>query len=249
MDRRARSTLRRALVGAGAAALVLAACAPTSRAPEAPRPSPPEARPASTPASPPDPRPPDAAAYDLVPAQSELRVLVHRGGPLARLGHNHVLVTRELTGTVQVPPDGAGVRFDVSFPAASFSLDEPAARAAEGPEFESVPTPADLDGTRRNLEGPQVLDATRHPRVTLRGRGASGGPDAWRVRVEVELRGARREFQVPARVERHGEVLVARGEIALRQSELGLVPFSVAMGALQVRDELTVRYVVAARRR
>jgi hypothetical protein len=192
---------------------------------------------------------PNVAVYDVVAAKSELRVLAYRGGPLARLGHNHVLVSRNLQGEVQVPSDGTGVRFEVSFPVNALALDEPAARAAEGAEFESRPTPADVDGTRQNLEGPQVLDAARHPRVTIRGLGASGGPDDWRVRAVVEVRGAAYDVEVPARVQRDGEQLVARGEFPLRQSAVGLTPFSVAMGALQVRDELLIRYVLTAKRR
>ena len=248
-DRSTGSAARGSLACAGVAALWLAACVPTTRAPESSRPVPGSAPPTAVAASSPETRRPDAVVYDVLPGQSELRVLVYRGGPLARLGHNHVLATRELTGTVHLPTDGAGLRFDVSFPVASFALDEPQARAAEGPEFESVPTPADVEGTRRNLESPQVLDAARHPSVTLRGLGATGGPEAWRVRVDVELRAARHAVEAPARVERHGDALVARGEFVLRQSELGLTPFSVAMGALQVRDELTIRYVLTARRR
>src|SRR5260370_42498858 len=44
-------------------------------------------------------RPPaGAAAYSIDSAQSELRLLVHRAGPLARLGHNHVILNRAIGG-------------------------------------------------------------------------------------------------------------------------------------------------------
>lgn len=237
---------------AAAVALAVAGCAPATRAPEPARSTAPTdaGSPTAAPRSgvPPGGEQP-AADYAIVREASELRVLVYRGGPLARLGHNHVLVSRQLDGELQVARDGAGLRFALSFPVASFALDEPEARAAEGPEFETRPTPADVEGTRRNLEGPQVLDAARYPRVAVRGLVATGGPDEWRVRAAVTVRGNVHELEVPVHVERDGDRLVARGEFPLRQSELGLTPFSVAMGALQVRDELTVRYVLTARRR
>jgi hypothetical protein len=191
----------------------------------------------------------DAEIYDVDGERSALRVLVYRGGPLARLGHNHVLVSRDLRGEVRVPADGAGVRFEVSFPVGSLAIDDATARAEEGAEFESDPAPSDVQGTRRNLEGSQVLDAARFPRITIRGLGATGGPDDWRVRAAVEVRGAIHEVAAPARVERDGNRLVARGRFELRQTALGLTPFSVAMGAVQVRDELTVRYLLVANRR
>lgn len=247
MSRPAGPVVRRALVWSCTVVLVLAACAPATRAPDSVRSPAGRASGITAPAL--TEARTDVAVYDVVAARSELRVLVYRGGPLARFGHNHVLVFRDLQGEVHVPRDGSGVRFEVSFPVTALALDEPAARDAEGPEFESRPTPADVDGTRRNLEGPEVLDAARYPRVTIRGLGASGGPDEWRVRAVVEVRGSVNDVDVPARVVRDGEQLVARGEFPLRQTAVGLTPFSVAMGALQVRDDLAIRYVLTATRR
>jgi len=42
-------------------------------------------------------------------------------------------------------------------------------------------------------------------------------------------------------------VLTATGEFPLRQSELGLTPFSAMLGALQVQDEMRIRLRVVAR--
>ena len=42
--------------------------------------------------------------------------------------------------------------------------------------------------------------------------------------------------------------LVLEGSSPLRQSELGLTPFSAMMGALQVQDEMQVSYRIVARR-
>ena len=48
-------------------------------------------------------------AYRIDAAQSELRVLVYRAGPLARFGHNHVMVNRAISGWVDAdgPPGGS----------------------------------------------------------------------------------------------------------------------------------------------
>lgn len=195
--------------------------------------------------------PPSRAAvvYDVVPGRSELRLLVYRGGPLARLGHNHVILSRELRGEVRVPDDGAHVTFTLTFPVATLAIDEPQARADEGADFDSRPTASDVEGTRRNMLGPQVLDAAQFPEIQLVANGASGGPEDWRVRVRAEVRGRAQDVDVPVRVERVGDEIHARGELRLAQSALGITPFSVAFGALQVLDEMTVRYSIVAQRR
>ena len=48
-------------------------------------------------------------------------------------------------------------------------------------------------------------------------------------------------------LERRDGGIVARGEFPLRQSELGLKPFSAAMGALVVLDEMHIRFEITAR--
>jgi len=42
-------------------------------------------------------------------------------------------------------------------------------------------------------------------------------------------------------------MLTARGELPLRQSALGLKPFSIAMGALVVLDDMRVKFTIVAR--
>jgi hypothetical protein len=51
---------------------------------------------------------------------------------------------------------------------------------------------------------------------------------------------------VPARVEYADGTLVASGSMAIRQSDFGIVPFSVLGGALQVHDRLEMRFRLVA---
>jgi hypothetical protein len=48
-------------------------------------------------------------------------------------------------------------------------------------------------------------------------------------------------------LQRKEGALMASGEFALRQSELGLKPFSVAMGSLVVLDEMHIHFDISAR--
>src|SRR5258707_12134748 len=89
-------------------------------------------------------RPPaGAAAYSIDSAQSELRLLVYRAGPMARLGHNHVILNRAVGGWGDAAAAGLpgsraapeSASFSLYVPVADFIVDEVPARAEEGPDF------------------------------------------------------------------------------------------------------------------
>ncbi|MCX7057437.1 MAG: YceI family protein [Proteobacteria bacterium] len=181
-------------------------------------------------------------AYRLDDARSELRLLVYRDGPLARLGHNHVLLGQQLDGALVLGQPGRPARFEVRLPVAALRVDEPTARAAAGPDFDSVPSAADIDGTRRHLLGPTQLDAERYPLLRVDGtlETAAGASVA---HAHLELRGQSTALDLPVTITLDADHSVTvSGAFKLRQTTLGLVPYSVALGALQVRDEVEISF-------
>jgi hypothetical protein len=190
---------------------------------------------------------PTGPAYRIDPQRSELRILVYRAGALARFGHNHVLVSRALEGEVRVAAPGGfvGATFDASLAVSSFTVDEPAARREEGAEFATEPNATDVEGTRHNLLGPGVLDGAAFPTLRVHGvtAGTATSPSA---EATVELRGRSTPLTVPLAVTADGATLTVRGGFGVLQSALGLTPFSAALGALSVRDEIEVRFRIVA---
>ena len=73
------------------------------------------------------------------------------------------------------------------------------------------------------------------------------GAESWDTGVEITFRDSVYLMRVPVRVEQHEGVLIARGEFLMNQSQLGLKPFSVAMGTLVVMDEMRIRFEIVAR--
>lgn len=216
------------------ACLLLAGCGRPARAPA---PAPPVVAPQAL----------SGTTFRLDDARSELRLLVYRDGPLARLGHNHVLLGQQLDGTLVLAADGRSGQFGVSLPVAALRLDEPAARLAAGADFDSVPTAADIDGTRRHLLGPTQLDAEHYPLLRVDGSlGWAAGEAIAHARIELRGRVTALDVPVTVTVDRDGSVDV-RGSFAVLQTTLGLVPYSVALGALQVRDEVAVRFRLVGR--
>lgn len=180
------------------------------------------------------------------PAQTTVTVIVRRTGPLAKLGHDHVITSADESGTVWLGHTPADSSLQLVLPVARFDVDLPAARAVAGPEF-AAPVPDDArTGTRHNMLRAAVLDGERFPTITLRSAAVSGAWPQPVVRLAITLKGVEREQEVPVIVERAANSVVARGELRLNQSDFGIVPFSVAGGAIAVADTLEVRFEIVA---
>jgi len=185
-------------------------------------------------------------ALQVDAARTVVTVIVRRAGPLAKLGHDHVITSAEEVGTVWLGSTPADSSFELSLPVARFEVDLPVARAASGPEFAALVPDDARQGTRRNMLRTEVLDAERFPSITLRSAAASGVWPQPVVRLAVTLKGVEREQEIPVIVERAATGVTARGELRLSQGDFGMTPFSVAGGAIQVADTLEIRFEIAA---
>jgi hypothetical protein len=192
--------------------------------------------------------------FDVVPARSRLIVLVYRAGPLAALGHNHVIACRCLSGTVYLPRDPLRASFDLRIAVEQLTVDDPALRAAE----HSVDFPPDVplsarQGTRHNMLGAALLNAANYPDITLRAEGLRPSSDGKRAdvvaEVLVQLAGQRHSIAVPMHYEIRTDEIVVTGEFPLKQTDLGLTPLRALGGALSVRDGMKVRLRLVASQR
>ncbi len=186
--------------------------------------------------------------YRVVSAESVVRVLVYRDGPLARLGHNHVLSSNALQGDILVGDQGQEPRVSLVLPVASFSVDEASLRAEEGEDFPGAVDADAISGTRKNLLSEPLLDAASFPEIRLTSRQVTGsGPD-YTLTVAIEVKGQTHDLQVPVRVEPGAKELLATGAFTVTHQQLGLAPFTVMGGLLSVKDEIKLRFRIVARR-
>lgn len=185
-------------------------------------------------------------AWDVVASRIEARV--YRDGPMLQLGHNHVITSDALGGVIELRDPRAQSGFTLELPLASLVVDDPSARAEAGAEFASPVPEKDRAGTARNMLGPAVLDAARQDVLRLTADGISGGPDDYMARVRIGLRGEERVIDVPLTVIIEGDRLRIHAGIRLHHADLGLVPFSVALGVLRVRDDFEIDCRLEARR-
>lgn len=235
------------ICSAGIIVLILAGCG----APKLRQPPPPSQVAAQSHAS------PSGRTYRVDETQSELRILVYRAGPLARFGHNHVIVNRAVGGTVSLTvasataTAAAGSTFSLSVPVAAFMVDEPQARREEGLDFAAEIADDARVGTLHNMQSSAVLDAEEFPVITLSGVGvaASSGvadPGRMSAAVTISVAGHESTVEVPFALQVDAGRLAATGTLQMRQSALGLTPYSLLLGALQVQDTMTIKFKIVA---
>lgn len=175
------------------------------------------------------------AVYRLDPATSRVRVHVGRAGPLAAFGHEHAVAGAPRAGYVDADAGSA----DLALALAALTVDSPDDRHALG--LGEAPGAAAVAGTRRNMLGP-VLEAARHPWLRVRVRAAPAGALA----VTIDLHGRTRTVPVTAAIVRHADAMSIAGRFSVRQRDFGITPFAALSGALQVADELSVRFDLRA---
>ena len=221
-------------IAAAVLVLSLAACA-------APRPRPPV------------PQSPAAAGLQALPApgeykidsgNSELRLLVYRAGPLSNLGHNHVMVNRELTGIVQIADSISASSLSLRVPVDGFVVDDAQARQEEGADFPGdIPQEAKA-GTRRNMLSAAVLNAAAFPDITVKSLALAGTLDALSAELEIGAAGHRSKITAPLSLQGDAQHVTAIGSMELRQTALGLAPYSLMGGALQVQDAMQLKFKI-----
>jgi polyisoprenoid-binding protein YceI len=168
-----------------------------------------------------------ATEYRIDPHDSAVSIYVYNEGPLARFGHDHVLTTSSLSGSVSVRSSMQQVDLELSFPVTQLTADDP--------------------GVRRKMLRGEVLDAQDYPTISLQSVSSSGPLQSPLITVRLTIRGVSRDTPVPAAVQFEQSSLVASGEFDILQSDFGITPFSIAFGALRVDDRLHVKFTITAR--
>ena len=217
-------------------ALSMAACAAPHPRPAAPQPP---AQPAASLQSLPAP-----GEYPIDSGGSELRLLVYRAGPLANLGHNHVMVSRAVTGSVRIGGGVPASSFSLNTTAESFAIDDAQSRREEGDDFRGDIAEDAKAATRRNMLSSALLNAADYPNITVKSVSLTGTLDAVNADLEISVAGHTSRISVPVALQGDAQHFIAAGSMQLRQTALGLTPYSVMHGALQVQDVMQLKFKI-----
>ena len=162
-----RSEIRFLLLSASTAGLLLISLAGCPTRPHGPE-SPSAAQVGAVSPPPGSPQAPHAGRpFDVASSESLLTILAFRGGTLAKVGHNHVIASHDVTGAFYLPDDVSQSTFELHVPVAQLTIDEPELRAKEGPDFPTDVPDSAKEGTRRNMLSEALLNGTQFPEITL----------------------------------------------------------------------------------
>jgi hypothetical protein len=189
----------------------------------------------------------DGTVYTVDAGKSRVLIYVFRGGAAAFAGHNHIVAATGFGGHAFVPNKGLDrARLDLEFPLDRLQVDDPELRRTTGGAFATALSADAIAGTREHMLGVRGLDAAHYPLLRAHAIAVVGERPKPIVRLALQLHGQTHTFLIPLTVELDSDALIARGSFALRQSDFGLVPYSVMNGLLAVRDEIAIDFTFAA---
>ncbi len=159
-------------------------------------------------------------------ARSTVTVRVFKAGLFRAFADDHIIQAPLSEGTL----DGAVPHVQIVVDARGMRVLDPGLSAK------------DRQDVQTRMLGPDVLDVNRYPWIIFHSitiqRIDAGAAIA---RGELELHGQIRPVTVNIRVE-NGRY---KGSVAVRQSEFGIVPISIAGGTVKVKDEIKVDFDIA----
>ena len=187
------------------------------------------------------------AVYKIQPEESEIGIYVYRDGPLAHLGHNHVISHRSISGTIYEHSSLSQSGVLLKLPVEQFTIDDTKLRQEAGIDFQSIPSPTDIEGTRKNMLGTKLLNATEHPDINLSSVNIVESEQGLLATMRVTLKNYQQDIPIPLVIKKIGDKFIINGRIRLTQTRLGLSPYRILMGAIAVKDEMDIRFHMVAK--
>jgi polyisoprenoid-binding protein YceI len=175
-------------------------------------------------------------------AHSQVVIDVGKAGMFGFAGHAHEVEAADVRGQVTV---------DLSdLPHAALTLEFASAGLQVTGKGEP---PADVVEVQKVMRSERVLDVAHFPAIVFVSRRISvsartAGTADLVIEGDMTLHGATRAMRIPASVTMDaGGRFRARGTFVLKQSDFGMVPVTAAGGAIRVRDELDIRFLLEMR--
>ncbi len=191
---------------------------------------------------------PGPGVFEVVKSESEVRVLVYRGGLLGGFGYNHVISTTEIGGRIEIGEHPATSSVWLTIPVASFEVDIDELRRQEGNSFRKTISEKYKKGTQQNMLGSKLLDSANFSSIDIRSQQWSGELPDILVKSEVTVRGQTNILEFPATVSAGDEQIIVTGSFVVTHRQLGLTTFKAFLGGLRVRDQMEMKFRITARR-
>ncbi len=181
----------------------------------------------------------DTAVYALDAVRSRVDVVVHPDGPLAKFGHDHVIVLGAPRGFLFYPGELSQARADLRFAVTGIQVDPPQARARHA--LESQLDSAAIAGTRDNLMQ-HVLEPQHWPWIDISLTDFREEAGQLSALLDISVNGQRAQLRRSFVLDRAGGEVRVTGSLQLQQLDLGLQPFAALGGGLRVAQDMEVYF-------
>lgn len=172
------------------------------------------------------------SSWALTAADGELRILTGVAGRAAKMGHRLTIGMQSWQAKVGWEggkPTGAELTVDVD------SLE------VLGGEGGLTPLAGPEKGVARS-NALKSLDAKKFPQIRFTTDDVAKTADGYRLTGTVEIHGTSRPQTVDVTVADRGDALALSARVPVTQSDFGVKPYSLMMGALKVADEVTIDF-------
>jgi polyisoprenoid-binding protein YceI len=170
--------------------------------------------------------------WQMDDSHGTLQVTTGVAGPAAAVGHRLEIVMASWRATVEFTGD-APSSLDLTVEVDSLTV----RRGSGGVKGLSGPEKA---VARSNAL--KTLQASRHPQIRFQADDIDATDRGYRLAGILEVHGTRHDHVVDLDVDDRGAAWDLACESVVRQTDFGVKPYSLMMGALKVADEVTVTF-------
>lgn len=170
--------------------------------------------------------------WSLDSSRGELLILTGVAGPAAKTGHRLTIAMRTWQASVDWSgKQPASVELTVTVDSLEVLKGEGGVAPLLGPELGII---------RSNAL--KSLDAKKFPQIRFAATDITEASGGYRLSGTVQIHGKTRPQIVDLSVEDRGDVWAMSAEVAVTQTDFGVKPYSLLMGAVKVADEVTIRF-------
>jgi polyisoprenoid-binding protein YceI len=172
------------------------------------------------------------SSWSLTPADGELHILTSVDGRAAKMGHRLTIALNSWQGTV---------RWSGEEPASGeLTVDVDSLEVLHGEGGLTPFTGAEKGVCRSNAL--KSLDTKKFPQIRFSAERITRTAGGYRLDGTVDIHGTSRPQSVDVTVTDVGDALALSAQVAVKQTDFGVKPFSLMMGALKVADEVTLAF-------
>lgn len=178
--------------------------------------------------------------YTFAPSNSSIEIDVYKEGLFSAFAHNHLIQTKDFSGTAQFDSgklENSSVVLRVA--AKSLTVIDPGVSASDRQQVQAT------------MLGGDVLDVARYPEIAFHSTGVTQVQrqgTGWRLTLSgvLQLHGAQKPITLPLTVQIQNVQLLAQGDAFILQTDFGIAPVRIAGGSIKVKNRLHIHFDIHA---